>query len=163
MGEEKFHMILMRHKEETHRMVSEPLDNGWRTWSAQAAELQLLRADHENRKKQGSRFFKMDESSINMVREELMNDISQLTAQHMEEINRMLDKFKDQQIMTAMQLDAYEVERHQEDNELDEEEPSRKQSDTKVPMQESQHEEAAFAPQCSSEHQGQAASVNPEE
>ena len=94
------------------QMVSESLDKGWKTWSTQATELQLLRADHENRKKHGPRFFKIDETSINTVREELANDIYDLTAHHTEEINKMLDEFEDQQIATAMQLDAYEGKRH---------------------------------------------------
>ena len=38
----------------------------------------------------------------------------------MEEINRMLDEFEDQQITTAVQLDAYEAECRQQDSELDE-------------------------------------------
>ena len=44
------------------------------------------------------------------VREELANDIYDLTTQHTEEINRMLDKFEDQQIATTVELDAYEEE-----------------------------------------------------
>ena len=112
MGEDKVHAILTRHKEQMRQMVSESLDKGWKTWSTQATELQLLRADHENRKKHGPRFFKIDETSINTVREELANDIYDLTAHHTEEINKMLDEFEDQQIATAMQLDAYEGKRH---------------------------------------------------
>ena len=83
-------------------MVSESLDKGWKTWSTQATELQLLRADHENRKKHGPRFFKIDETSINTVREELANDIYELIAQHKEEINKTLDKFEDKQITTTV-------------------------------------------------------------
>ena len=112
MGEDKVHAILTRHKEQMRQMVFESLDKGWKTWSTQATELQLLQADHENRKKQGPGFLNVDETSINMVREELANDIYDLTAHHTEEINKMLDEFEDQQIATAMQLDAYEGKRH---------------------------------------------------
>ena len=92
----------MPHKEQTPLMVSESLDKGWKTWSTQATELQLLQADHENRKKQGPGFFNVDETSINMVREELANDIYELIAQHKEEINKTLDKFEDKQITTTV-------------------------------------------------------------
>ena len=51
------------------------------------------------------------------VREELANDIYDLTTQHTEEINRMLDKFEDQQIATTVELDAYEEERHWQEGE----------------------------------------------
>ena len=64
MGEEKVHLILSRHKDKMRKMVAETLDNGWRTWSAQAAKLQLLRADPGNRKKQGQDFFKIDDAAI---------------------------------------------------------------------------------------------------
>ena len=55
----------------------------------------------------------MDEASINTVREEFANDLYKLIVQHMEEINRILDEFEDQQIATRVQLDAYEAERRQ--------------------------------------------------
>ena len=38
----------------------------------------------------------MDETSINTAWEELANDIYELATKHMEEINKMLDEFKDQ-------------------------------------------------------------------
>ena len=90
-------------------MILGLLDKGWKTWSTQAAELQLLRADHENWIKQGPRFFEMDDASINTIREELANNIYELIAQHIEEINMMLDKFEDQQVAIVVQLDAYEA------------------------------------------------------
>ena len=40
----------------------------WMQWSQQAAELQTLRADAENRKKVGDNFYKMDEESIVTIR-----------------------------------------------------------------------------------------------
>ena len=95
MGEDKVWAILMRHREQMCHMVSESLDKGWKTWSTQATELQMPRADHENPKKQGSWFFKMDETSITTVRDDLANDIYELTTHHMKEINKMLDEFED--------------------------------------------------------------------
>ena len=115
-------------------MVSESLDKGWKTWSTQATELQLLQADHENRKKQGPGFLNVDETSINMVREELANDIYELIAQHKEEINKMLDKFEDKQITTTVQLDAYEVQRRRQEGDLEhkEDEEARKEQSGSV-------------------------------
>ena len=46
----------------------------WNQWSQQAVELQILRADVENRKKVGNNFYKMDEESIITIREELSDD-----------------------------------------------------------------------------------------
>ena len=86
MGEEKVCLILTQHKQQMHQMVIDSLDKGWKTWLTQAAELQPLQADHENWKKHGQGFFKMDEASIIKVREELANDICELITQHTEEI-----------------------------------------------------------------------------
>ena len=49
MGEEKINAILKRHRINTLKQVSNSLDKGWKTWSAHAAELQLLSADRDNR------------------------------------------------------------------------------------------------------------------
>ena len=50
MGEDKIRAIIRRHKINTLKMVAEWMEKGWKTWSAQGAELQLLRAERENRK-----------------------------------------------------------------------------------------------------------------
>ena len=67
MGEDKIPAILRRHKLNTLKMVSESMEKGWKTWSAQAVELQLLRADKENWKAQGQGFFKMTEEAISTI------------------------------------------------------------------------------------------------
>ena len=61
----------------------------------------------------------MDETNVNMIREELANDIYELATKHMEEINKMLDEFEDHQIATAVQLDAYEAERRRQEGDLE--------------------------------------------
>ena len=94
---------------------------------------------------------------------ELADDIYELTTQHMEEINRMLDEFEGQQIATVVQLDAYEAKRRQQEDELENEEPKREQSDPVVHVQESQQDEAGSAQLTTSECQEQTASVNIEE
>ena len=72
------------------QVITNLLNQGWKTWSTQAAKLQLLKADQENKKKQGHAFFKMDEASIITVRGELANDICELTTHHKEEIKATL-------------------------------------------------------------------------
>ena len=50
MTQDRVQAIIRRHQLNTLKLVSESLEKGWQTWSAQATELQLLRADGENRK-----------------------------------------------------------------------------------------------------------------
>ena len=93
MGEDKIRAILRRHKINTLKMVTESMEKGWKTWSAQAAELQLLRADRENRKAQGHGFFKMTEEAISTIQEDIAKDLSEIAACHQEEVNRLMQEF----------------------------------------------------------------------
>ena len=132
-------------------MITDSLDNGQKMWSTQAIELQLLRANHKNRKKQGHGFFKMDEVSITMVRDEFANDIYELTTHHKEEINKLLEEFDDKQITIAIELDAYEKERHQQEGELEENgnaEPTKEESLVKLYQSASQTRARGRARRC---------------
>ena len=75
------------------QLVADSLDKGWKTWSAQATEWQLLRADRENKKAQGHEFFKMTEEAIFTVQEE---------------ITWLMDEFDAHDIDTSVKLDKYE-------------------------------------------------------
>ena len=46
--EDQINTLVMKQRRILHRKIDETLDAGWKQWSAQAAELQLLRADAEN-------------------------------------------------------------------------------------------------------------------
>ena len=101
MGEDKIRAILRRHKINTLKMVTDSIEKGWKTWSAQAAELQLLRADRENRKAQGQGFFKMTEEAISTIQEDIAKDLSEITC-HQEEVNRLMLEFDKHDIDTAL-------------------------------------------------------------
>ena len=104
MGEDKIRAILRRHKLNTLKMVSESMEKGWKTWSAQAAELQLLRADKENRKAQGQGFFKMKEEAICTIQEDIAKDLSDIAACHQEEVNRLMQEIDKHDIDTVVQF-----------------------------------------------------------
>ena len=114
MGEDKIRAILRRHKLNTLKMVSKSMDKGWKTWSAQAAQLQLLRADRENRKAQGQGFFKMTKEAISTIQEDIAKDLSEIAACHQEEVNRLMQEFDKHDIDTAVQFEAYEAERQRQ-------------------------------------------------
>ena len=46
MGEQKIQGILGKNNSKMHQKIIESLKHDWKTWSTQATELQLLRADH---------------------------------------------------------------------------------------------------------------------
>ena len=90
IGEDQIRAILRRQKINTLKMVTESMEKGWKTWSAQAAELQLLRADRENRKAQGQGFFKMTEEAISTIQEHIAKDLLEIAACHKEEVSRLM-------------------------------------------------------------------------
>ena len=83
-------------------MVNESIDKGWKTWSAQASELQLLRADRDNRKAQGQGFFKMSEEVISIVREDIAKDLYEMDACHREEVSRIMQEFDKHDVGTTV-------------------------------------------------------------
>ena len=86
-------------------MVNESLEKGWRTWSAEAAELQLLRGDRDNQETQGSGFFKMSEEAMAVMQEDLAHDLYELETSHREEITRLMEEFDALDIDTSVKLD----------------------------------------------------------
>ena len=50
--EERINVLVMKQRQILNKKVDETLAAGWKQWSAQAAELQVLRADAENRRKE---------------------------------------------------------------------------------------------------------------
>ena len=76
-----------------------------------AAELHILRADAENRRKEGRGFYKMDEASIQNLRADLTEDYHTLVKSHTTAIEKLLEDFNDDQMMFRLEAEAYERER----------------------------------------------------
>ena len=89
----------MKQRQLLNRKIDETLDAGWKAWSAQAAELQVLRADAENRQKEGKGFLKMDKNNIALVREDLEEDFCALADGHIRAITALLEEFNNDQIL----------------------------------------------------------------
>ena len=75
MTQDRVQALIRHHRLNTLNLVNESLEKGWQIWSAQAAELQLLRADRENRKVQGKGFLKMLEEAMTTVQEDIGKDL----------------------------------------------------------------------------------------
>ena len=90
--EDRINMLVMKQRQKLNRKIDEILDAGWKKWSAQAAELQVLRPDIENHQKEGKGFFKMDKTSINMIREDIKEDFHTLADGHTKAISMLLEE-----------------------------------------------------------------------
>ena len=83
LGVERIRSMVTMWRNRTKTSVDDCSVELWMQWSQQAAELQTLRADAENRKKVGDNFYKMDEESIVTIREELSDDFFSLAESHL--------------------------------------------------------------------------------
>ena len=110
-GVDRIKLIMSGWSTRAQASINESTEKLWKEWSQQAAELQTLRADAENRKKTGDKFYKMDEESIVTIREELSEDFYALAEEHLKEIRGLVEKLDDGQLATQLELERYEQDR----------------------------------------------------
>ena len=151
---EKVQAIVGRHRSQTKKMIEESLDKGWKIWSAQAAELQLLRADRDNRRVQGPGFFKMAQKDIDTVHEDITKDIDEIAGFYKEEIHRIMQEFDKHDIRTSVHLDKIEAERISKT-------PGLKAPDTAQPGQPTEQAQSKPAPDDESDTDDDEAGMHP--
>ena len=110
-GVDRIKLIMSSWSTRAQASINESAEKLWREWAQQAAELQTLRADAENRKKTGDGFYKMDEESIVNIREELSEDFYALAEEHLKEIRGLVERLDDGQLATQLELEGYEKDR----------------------------------------------------
>ena len=66
--------------------------------------MQVLRADAENRQKEGNDFYKMDEESIVTIWEELSDDFLSLAGEQLATVRRLIEQLDDDQLGTQLQF-----------------------------------------------------------
>ena len=76
-----------------------------------SCQIAYLRADVENRRKEGRGFYKMDEASIQNLRANLTEDYPSLAKSHTAAIEQMLEDFNDNQMLFRLEAEALEQER----------------------------------------------------
>ena len=111
MDETRIRILIEKQRQHLTRKVEETLSRAGEEWAAQAAELHILRADAENRRKEGRGFYKMDEASIQNLRADLTEDYHSLAKSHTAAIEQMLEDFNDDQMLFRLEAEAIERER----------------------------------------------------
>ena len=69
-----------------------------------------MRADVENRRKDGENFFKMDAESIVTIREELSDAFLSLAGEQLAAIRQLVEQLDDDQLETELQFQEFERE-----------------------------------------------------
>ena len=111
MDETRIRVLIEKHRQHLTKKVEEAVGRAGEEWAAQAAELHILRADAENRRKEGRGFYKMDEASIQNLRADLTEDYHSLVKSHTAAIEQLLEDFNDDQMMFRLEAESYEQER----------------------------------------------------
>ena len=89
MDETRIKTLIAKHRQRFNIKIEEALARAWQDWLAQAAELQVLCADSENRRKEGRGFYKMDENCIQLLRKDLTEEFQALAKSHTVEIEQL--------------------------------------------------------------------------
>ena len=84
--------IIERFRKKTEEDIEEATTTALQQWCAQAAELQVLRADKANRDLKGSGFWKLDKANAEAVQANLTADFQRIAFTHHEEITKLLTK-----------------------------------------------------------------------
>ena len=103
--EDRINTLVMKQRQLLNRKIDETLDAGWKKWSAQAAELQVLRADAENRQKEGKGSLNLDKNNIGLVREDLEEDFYAVAYGHTKAITALLEEFSDDQMVVRLEAE----------------------------------------------------------
>ena len=111
MAETRIKALVVKHRQWFNSKIEETLARAWQEWSAQAAELQVLRTDAKNQRKEGRGFYKMDENNIQLLREDLTKDFHALAKSHTAAIEQLLEDFNDDQMLFHIDVEAYEEDR----------------------------------------------------
>ena len=105
MGLDQICAIVLAWKERTKSMIGESSVQWWSKWAQQAAELQTLRVDAENRRKDGDNFYKMDAESIVTIQEELLDNFLSLVGEQLEAMRQLVEQLDDDHLGTQLQLE----------------------------------------------------------
>ena len=110
MGIGQIRDIVLTWKNRTKRLVEESSVQWWSKWAKHTSEVQVLRADVENRRKDDDDFYKMDEECIVTIQEELSDDFLSLAAEQFAAVRWLVEQLNDDQLGTQLQLERYERE-----------------------------------------------------
>jgi hypothetical protein len=84
--------IVEKFWEQTNAVIQIPTATALQSWSEQAAELQVLRADKANRDLRGPGFWKLDQANCEAVQKNLTTDFMWIALTHREEITKLLEQ-----------------------------------------------------------------------
>ena len=107
VNELRLRTLVDRQRQHFTTTVQAAIGRAGEEWAAQAAELHILRADAENRRKEGRGFYKMDEASIQTLRADLTEDYHALVRSQTAAIEQLLEELNDEEMRFRIEAEAY--------------------------------------------------------
>ena len=111
MGLERIRCIVHAWKNRTKRLIEDNSVLWWSKWAKHAAELQLLRADAENRQREGDEFYKLEKEDFAAVKDELAEDFVALVDEQITNVRQLVAQLDDDRLDNQIQFESYEKER----------------------------------------------------
>ena len=100
-------------------------------WAQNTAELQLLRADAENRRKEGDDCYTLTSEDFTAIKDELAEDFTALADEQLVQVRQLIAQLDDDRLEAQIQFESYERSRLREEKarqaatvNLSDEEPS---------------------------------------
>ena len=135
MGLERISLIVQAWRNRTKRLIEESSVQWWSKWGKHTTELQLLRADAENRQKDGDDCYMLTKEDFTAVKDELADDFVTLADEQLAVVRQLVAQLDDDRLDNQIQFESYERNRLRQEAaknaatvNLSDEEPSPKQS-----------------------------------
>ena len=165
MGASRIQDIMRAWLNQTKSLIDNGSVKWWTKWATNAAELQLLRADVENRRKEGDDCYMLTSEDFTGIRDELAEDFQALAEDQLEQVRQLVAQLDDDRLEAQIQFESYERSRIRGEKErepvtvnLSDEEPLLEgdrtgSSQTEMPEPERQTEQPESAKQTEQQQQ----------
>ena len=108
MGMERIQCILRAWLNKTKRLIDESSVRWWTKWAQNMAELQLLRADAENRQKEGDDCYMLTSEDFTAIKDELAEDFTALADEQLVQVRQLIAQLDDDRLDAQIQFESYE-------------------------------------------------------
>jgi hypothetical protein len=115
MGASRIQDIMRAWLNQTKSLIEDSSIKWWTSWTRNAAELQLLRADAENRRKEGDDYYMLTSEDFTGIRDELAEDFQALADDQLGQVRQLVAQLDDDRLEAQIQFESYERSRTREE------------------------------------------------
>ena len=115
MGASRIQDIMRAWLNQTKSLIEDSSIKWWTSWTRNAAELQLLRADAENRRKEGDDYYMLTSEDFTGIRDELAEDFQALAEDQLGQVRQLVAQLDDDRLEAQIQFESYERSRIREE------------------------------------------------